>query len=228
MPQYRKSTLKFIQISSKFPASIFQSFFILNFSEYLIDQSADVRVAAIEALPYLMGVVEIELITEHVIPRLSQLVSDTEVIVRLSFAERMPMLVPKMGRKKFNEHFLSLALAMLRDESTEVKSTFIEHFHPIFEVISPISMIESFEPVLAELSSSLVWRNKKVCLDFVVRVAKAGGREALKPPLVRIVIEASKDTFECVRDCFIVTTTRLKELVGEEWCIEHIMKEVEK
>lgn len=162
------------------------------------------------------------------IPRLSHLATDTEPLVRVALATRLPQIVPKMGKKKFNEHFLSLVLAMLRDESLEVKSTFVENFSPIFEVISPISMIESLEPVLADLCKSVVWRNKKVALDFVFKVAQSGGKEALKDALVGLVLDAAKDPFECVRDYFAVTVVRLKDCLGEDWCVEKLMREVER
>lgn len=63
-----------------------------------------------------------------------------------------------MGKSKFNDYFLPLVLALLRDEALEVKSQFISSFAAIFEMISPSSMIETLEPVLLELSKSLIWR----------------------------------------------------------------------
>jgi len=215
------------QIAARFPPNIFQNFFVQNFSDYLLDQAVEVRIAAIDALPRLTGLVDQELFVEHIVPRLSHLATDTEPLVRAALAAKLPQVVPKMGKKKFNEHFLSLVLAMLRDESLEVKATFVDHFSPIFEVISPISMIESLEPVLTELFGSLVWRNKKISLDFVVKVAQAGGKEAMRASLVGLVLDASRDSFECVRDYFVVAATKLKESLGEDWCIDKLMKEVE-
>lgn len=216
------------QIAARFPTNIFQSFFVQNFSEYLLDQAVEVRIAAIDALPRLASLVDQELFVEHVIPRLSHLATDTEPLVRAALAARLPQIVPKMGKKKFNEHFLSLVLAMLRDESLDVKSTFVEHFAPIFEVISPVSMIESLEPVLADLCKSVVWRNKKISLDFVLKVAQAGGKEAMRDSLISLMLDASKDAFECVRDYFVVIVARLKESVGEDWCVDKLMRDVER
>jgi hypothetical protein len=87
----------------------------------------------------------------------------------LAIAINIPEVIPKVGKPKFNDYFLPLVLALLRDEALEVKSQFINSFAPIFEMISPSSMIETLEPVLLELSKSLVWR---VSLVFYPRTRR--------------------------------------------------------
>ena len=60
----------------------------------------------------------------------SSLNIDTKV--RVALAGKLPGIIPKFSLKKFNEFFLSIVISMLRDESPDVKTTFVENFSPIF------------------------------------------------------------------------------------------------
>ena len=131
-----------------------------------------------------------------------------------------------MGKKKFNETLLPLVLNLLRDESVEVKSNFIESFTPIFEVISPTSILEAVEPVLNDLSKSIGWRFKELCLNFITTIAALSGKDGMKESLLKILLELSRDNFESVRDCVARTILKLKELLGEEWVAREIMPEI--
>ena len=50
----------------------------------------------------------------------------------MALASKLPGIIPKFSLKKFNEFFLSIVISMLRDESPDVKTTFVENFSPIF------------------------------------------------------------------------------------------------
>lgn len=134
-----------------------------------------------------------------------------------------------MGKRKFNEFFLSIVLSLLRDENADVKTTFIENFGPIFTVISPGSMIDALEPVLVELAKSSIWRNKKLALEFIVKITEVGGAEVInRESLLKLINDLTKDNFESVRDCVAQTIIRLKEIISEAWVLEKLMPEIEK
>jgi hypothetical protein len=148
--------------------------------------------------------------------------------VRVALAQKLPILIPKLGKRRFNEHFLPLVLALLRDESMDVKSVFLDHFAPIFEVISPTTMIEALEPVLNDMAKAILWRNKKIALEFIVKIATVSGKEGMKESLIKIVSDLMKDNFESVRDVVCQTIIKFKEILGEEWIVQVMMPELEK
>lgn len=207
---------------------VFSSFLMANISDYLLDQNPDTRIAAMETFPVICKVADPELISTKIVNCLNHIVNDTEVTVKIALATYMPYLVVKLGKKKCSEIFLPLILSLLRDEAMDVKASMIENFYPIFEVVGPVVLLDALEPAFLDLSKCVLWRHKRTCLIFLCSVAQAGGREALRPSLVKVLIDLLKDDFESVREEVIETIKKLRETLKDDWILENIIPEIER
>lgn len=214
------------KIGSIFGSAVFTSFLTKNISDYLLDQNPDTRITALESIPQLCKYVDADPISVNILPCLNHIANDTEATVKIALAAKMPLLVPKLGKRKFNEFFLPLILALLRDEVLDVKSSMVQNFRPIFEVVSPTVLLDAVDPALAELSKCTIWRHKRTCLDFLVAVAAAGGAEAVRESLLKILLDMVRDIFESVREAVIDAIQTLKDVLKEEWVMEKIMPDV--
>lgn len=215
------------KIGASFGAGVFGSFLTKNISDYLLDQNADTRVAALDCIPCLCKYVEADQISTHILPCLTHTANDTEVAVKIALASKMPLLVPKVGKRKFNDSFLPLILSLIRDESLDVRSTLIEHFGPIFEVVGPSVLLDAIDPALADLSKCVLWRHKKACLKFICTVAKAGGREAVRDSLLKVMLDMVRDSFDSVRLAVADTVEALVQSGHEDWVVEKVMPDIE-
>lgn len=214
------------KIGSLFGSAIFTSFLTKNISDYLLDQNPDTRVSALDCIPQLCKYVEADSLAVHILPCLNHIANDTEATVKIALAKKMPLLVPKLGKRKFNEFFLPLILALLRDETMDVKSAMVGSFGPIFEVVSPTVLLDAVDPALADLSKCALWRHKRTCLDFLVAVATSGGAEAVRESLLSVLTELVRDIFESVREVVADTVIRLAGVLKEDWVMVNIMPEI--
>lgn len=91
------------------------------FCQFLEDTESEVRTAAVRRLSDYGQVLEAKLIIQTIIPSLVKLQTDQFVYVRQALAENLLSICPIIEKGPTNEHVLPIFLALLRDESSDVR-----------------------------------------------------------------------------------------------------------
>lgn len=70
------------KIGEKFGRLVFKTFLTKTFSDYLLDQSSETRVGALDCLPKACNFMDVDNISLNLVPCLKHLVNDTELPVK--------------------------------------------------------------------------------------------------------------------------------------------------
>jgi serine/threonine-protein phosphatase 2A regulatory subunit A len=83
---------------------------------------------------------------------LKKLQTDQFQYVRSALAENILALCPLIDKAATNEHILPLFLALLRDESSDVRLNLFKRLEDLNKVIGIENLAQSIIPALTELS----------------------------------------------------------------------------
>lgn len=65
-------------------------------------------------------------------------------------------------------------------------------------------------------------------MEFIGKMTDFVGKEIMRPTISQIIVECSKDSFECVRDYTVTLLLKLKENLGEDYMAGTVLSEIEK
>ena len=80
--------------------------------------------------------------------------------MRSALAENISAVAPKIDKANTNEHILPIFLALLRDESSDVRLNLFKRIEDLNRVIGVENLSQSIIPALTELSQDKNWRIK--------------------------------------------------------------------
>ena len=83
---------------------------------------------------------------------MKKLQTDTFQYVRSALAENLLSICPIIEKPATNEHILPLFLALLRDESSDVRLNLFKRLEDLNQVIGIENLSQSIIPALTELS----------------------------------------------------------------------------
>ena len=92
-----------------------------SYCSFLQDSESEVRTAGVSRLSDFCKILDARTIIEKIVPCLKKLQADTFQYVRSALAENILALCPLIDKAATNEHILPLFLALLRDESSDVR-----------------------------------------------------------------------------------------------------------
>ena len=92
--------------------------------------------------------------------------------MRSSLAENLLGLCPIIDKAATNEHILPLFLALLRDESSDVRLNLFKKLEDLNQVIGIENLSQSIIPALTELSQDKNWRIKHSVVEQFPTLAK--------------------------------------------------------
>ena len=80
--------------------------------------------------------------------------------MRQALAENLLSICPVIDKGPTNEHVLPIFLALLRDESSDVRLNLFKRLEDLNKVISLETLEQRFVPALKDLSEDKNWRIK--------------------------------------------------------------------
>ena len=80
--------------------------------------------------------------------------------MRSALAENLLALCPIIEKQPTNEHILPIFLALLRDESSDVRLNLFKRLENMNQVLGIENLSQSIIPALTELSQDKNWRIK--------------------------------------------------------------------
>jgi len=105
------------------------------YCQFLEDSESEVRTAAVRRLQDYGKVLEPKVLIQTVIPSLNKLQTDQFTYVRQALAENILSICPIIEKGPTNEHILPIFLALLRDESSDVRLNLFKRLEALNQVI---------------------------------------------------------------------------------------------
>ncbi len=106
-----------------------------SYCSFLQDSESEVRTAGVSRLSDFCKILDARTIIEKIVPCLKKLQADTFQYVRSALAENILALCPLIDKAATNEHILPLFLALLRDESSDVRLNLFKRLEDLNQVI---------------------------------------------------------------------------------------------
>jgi len=105
------------------------------YCQFLEDTESEVRTAAVRRLSGFSKILEAKVLIQNVIPSLNKLQTDQFTYVRQALAENLLSICPIIEKGPTNEHILPIFLALLRDESSDVRLNLFKRLEDLNKVI---------------------------------------------------------------------------------------------
>ena len=105
------------------------------FCQFLEDNESEVRTAAVRRLQDFGKILDAKTLITSVIPSLNKLQKDQFTYVRQALAENLLAICPIIEKGPTNEHILPIFLALLRDESSDVRLNLFKRLDDLNRVI---------------------------------------------------------------------------------------------
>ena len=148
---------------------------------------------------------------------------DTFQYVRCSLAENLLAVCPIIEKAATNEHILPMFLALLRDESSDVRLNLFKRLQELNEVIGIENLSQSIIPALTELSQDKNWRIKFSVVELFPTLAKQLGEAFFVEKLNPICITWLSDSIFSIREAAVTNIKALTEVFGAQWAVTHVI-----
>ena len=95
--------------------------------------------------------------------------------VRSALSENLLAICPVIDKSATNEHILPIFLALLRDESSDVRLNLFKRLEDLNRVLGIENLAQSIIPALSELGQDKNWRIKLSVVDLFPILGKQLG-----------------------------------------------------
>lgn len=143
--------------------------------------------------------------------------------MRSALAENILALCPLIERAYTNEHIIPIFLALLRDESSDVRLNLFKRLEDLNKVLGIENLSQSIIPALTELSQDKNWRIKLSVVEQFPILARQLGEAFFNEKLAPICITWLSDNIFSIREAAINNLRALTEIFGVQWASKFVI-----
>lgn len=134
--------------------------------------------------------------------------------MRSALADNLLSLCPTIEKAATNEHILPIFLAMLRDESSDVRLNLFKRVEDLNMVLGIENLSQSIIPALTELSQDKNWRIKLSVVELFPTLGRQLGESFFNDKLCPICLVWLNDNVFSIREAAIKNLRQLTEIFG--------------
>ncbi len=128
-----------------------------------------VRLNVISGLDSINAVIGVDLLSQSLMPAITDLAQDTKWRVRLAVIENTPMLAKQLGVQFFNEKLINLSLAWLGDVVFSIRKAAAQNIRYLTEIFGEDWARTHIVPRIREMQSNAAFAKRMTAL-FAVQV----------------------------------------------------------
>lgn len=128
-----------------------------------------VRLNVISGLDSINAVIGVDLLSQSLLPAITDLAQDSKWRVRLAVIENTPMLAKQLGVQFFNEKLINLTLAWLGDVVFSIRKAAAQNIRHLTEIFGEDWARTNIVPRIREMQSNAAFAKRMTAL-FAVQV----------------------------------------------------------
>ena len=163
------------------------------------DEVTEVRVALIQNISFLAGVLDKQQIKVHLLPLLFAITNDKQWRSKLTLLEILPQLCKDLGFEMFKEEFLNLINGFCLDHVQAIRNQAIEDLCQLHATFGPEKMNEILENTYDELLKSSNYIYRVTALQAVAKFRKQLDKQQLYSLIDKAISVAGSDKVPNVR-----------------------------
>lgn len=173
-------------------------------------------------------VTALDLVTQHILPILKDLVADPSQHVRAACASNIMGLTPALSKVPALKDILDLVLILMRDEVADVRLNVISHLDLISSALGPEKLNRELMPAILNLAHDKNWRVRSAIIRYMPVLAKNLGKEffTIDNALGVLCTEWLRDTIYAIRRDAMDNLKILTAEFGSQWASENVVPQV--
>lgn len=133
----------------------------------------------ISGLDHISAAIGVELLSQSLLPAITELAADTKWRVRLAVIESMPMLAKQLGMQFFNDKLIGLTLSWLSDTVSSIRKAAANNLRNLTDIFGEAWARAHVIPRVRELQTNAAFSKRMTALYAVqVLLATAGDRSS--------------------------------------------------
>jgi serine/threonine-protein phosphatase 2A regulatory subunit A len=158
-----------------------------------------VRLNVISGLDSINDVIGIELLSQSLLPAVTELAQDPKWRVRLAVIENTPMLAKQLGVQFFNEKLINLTLGWLGDSVHSIRKAAAGNLHQLAELFGEMWTRNQIIPRIKEMHSNAAFSKRMTSL-YALQVLIGGSSLSMtEDMLVPIIVSMTNDPVPNIR-----------------------------
>lgn len=136
----------------------------------------------ISGLDHISAAIGVELLSQSLLPAITELAADTKWRVRLAVIESMPMLAKQLGMQFFNDKLIGLTLSWLSDTVSSIRKAAANNLRNLTDIFGEAWARAHVVPRVRELQTNAAFSKRMTAL-YAVQVLLATGEHSCAPSL---------------------------------------------
>ena len=183
---------------------------------FLKDGESEVRTAACSRLLDFAGLFSADQVASQLLPCLSALVTDVEV-VKAALAGHLTRLCVVVGRVHASESVFKLIVDLLKDESTDIKLCLFKELESLKTVLGADTVAQSILPIIADLAGDKRWRVRLQVLELMPTFAKQLGADFFVAHFQALYLQFVSDGVYSIREALLKGLREVTSVLGANW-----------
>jgi serine/threonine-protein phosphatase 2A regulatory subunit A len=139
-----------------------------------------VRLNVISGLDRISAVIGVELLSQSLLPAITELAADSKWRVRLAVIESMPMLAKQLGVQFFNDKLVGLTLSWLSDTVSSIRKAAANNLRNLTDIFGEAWARAQIVPRVREMQTNAAF-SKRLTALYAVQVLLAHGERSTAP-----------------------------------------------